>query len=198
MTTDTRLRSDEGSQLADAARNVADQATQTVEARASTTMDQVATAIHEVAKAIRGAGNELRQEQPQVASVAETAANQVERVADYLESHEPRDVFETVEDAARRQPAIVIGGGIAIGLLLGRLLRSAAPIDQEPGNGSSLGRTRTSSRYGTTGYEATGSTGSYGRRSSDMGDAGSSIVAGTRVVKAGGSVDTGSTRRPTR
>src|SRR5689334_19019092 len=65
MTTDTRLRSDESSQLADAARNVAEQATQTVESRASTTMDQVATAVGEVAQAIRRAGDELRQDQPQ-------------------------------------------------------------------------------------------------------------------------------------
>jgi hypothetical protein len=195
MTTDTRLRSDEGSQLADAARNVADQATQTVEARASTTMDQVATAVEEVAQAIRRAGNELRGEQPQVASVADTAATQVERVADYLESHEPRDILDTLEETARRQPALVIGGGIAIGLVLGRLLRSAAPIDQPSGNGSTYGRTRASTRYTSPTF---GSTGYSGGRSSDMGDAGSSIIASTTVVDAGSAVDTGSTRRSTR
>jgi ElaB/YqjD/DUF883 family membrane-anchored ribosome-binding protein len=197
MTTDTRLRSDEGSQLADAARNVADQATQTVEARASTTMDQVATAVEEVAQAIRRASNELRQEQPQVASVAETAATQVERFADYLESHEPRDVFDAVEDAARRQPALVIGGGIAIGLLLGRLLRSAAPIDQPSGNGSTYGRTRTTMRSMSPSFDR-GSTGYRTGRSSDNGDAGSSIVAGTSVVEPGSTVESGTSRRSTR
>lgn len=197
MTTDTRLRSEDGSgsQLADAARNVADQATQTVEARASTTMDQVATAVEEVAQAIRRAGSELRQDQPQVASAADTAATQVERFAQYLESHEPRDVVDTLEDAARRQPALVIGGGIALGLVLGRLLRSAAPIDQQSTNGSTLGRSRTSTRSMSptprnAGYD--------GGRSSDIGDAGSSIVASTTVVEAGSTVDTGSTRRSTR
>lgn len=197
MTTDTRLRSDEGSQLADAARNVADQATQTVEARASTTMDQVATAVEEVAQAIRRAGNELRQEQPQVASVADTAATQVERFGQYLESHEPREVFETVEGVARRQPALVIGGGIAIGLVLGRLLRSAAPIDQPSGNGSTYGRTRTSTRYMSPTYGSS-TTGYPTGRSSDIGDAGSSIVAGTSVVEPGGTVESGTSRRSTR
>lgn len=194
MTTDTRLRSDESSQLADAARNVADQATQTVEARASNTMDQVATAVEEVAQAIRRAGSELRQDQPQVASVADTAATQVERFAQYLESHEPRDVFDTVEEAARRQPALVIGGGIAIGLVLGRLLRSAAPIDQPSGDGSTYGRTRTSTRYVSPSYSG-GSTGYTGRSATDNGDAGSSIVASTTVVKAGSTTETGTTSR---
>ena len=200
MTTDMRLRSDESSQLADAARNVADQATQTVEARASSTMDQVATAVGEVAQAIRRAGNELRGEQPQVASVADTAATQVERVADYLETHEPRDILDTVEDAARRQPALVIGGGIAIGLLLGRLLRSAAPIDQGSGNGSTLGRTRASTRYSSSRFASPtyGSAGYSGSRPSDMGDPASSIMAGTTVVEPGSTAETGSARRPTR
>jgi hypothetical protein len=89
----------------------------------------------------------------------------------------------------------VIGGGIAIGLLLGRLLRSAAPIDQPPGNGSTYGRTRTSTRSMTP---TTRSTGYNGGRPSDVGDAGTSIVASTTVVEAGSAVDTGSTRRSTR
>ena len=196
MTTNDRLRSNESSPLADAARSVVDQAGQTVEAQASTTMTQLATAIEDVAGAIRRAGAELRQEQPQVASFTDTAADQVERVADYLERHEPRDILDTIEDAARRQPALVIGGGIAIGLLLGRLLRSAAPIDQESRYGSTLGRSRTTSRYASAPWAVPNS--GYGAPSSDMGDPGSSVVASTRVVKAGSAVDTGSARRPAR
>ena len=74
MTSQTRLRSDESSPLADAARNVADQAGQAVEAQASTAMDQIAHTVEQVAQAVRRAGEELRQDQPQIASIAPTSS----------------------------------------------------------------------------------------------------------------------------
>jgi len=187
MTTESRLRSDEeGSRLADAARNVADQAGQTVEAQASTTMDQVATTIEEVARAIRRAGEELRQDQPQIASVADTAASQVERAAAYLESHEPRELFESIQESARRQPALVIGAGIAVGLVLGRLLRTTMPVDD--------GRTYRAGTPSYGGRYAITSAANGGGGSTGISDPSASIVASTRVVKAGGRVDIGASR----
>ena len=189
MTTDSRLVSDqESSRLTDAARNVADQAGQTVEAQASTTMDQIATTIEEVARVIRRAGEELRQDQPQIASVADTAAGQVERAAMYLESHEPREVFDTIQESARRQPALVIGAGIAVGLLLGRVLRTTMPVDD-----------RERARYRVVGTPSYGggqikSARNGGRQSTDISDPNASVIASTRVVNPGGSVDTGSSR----
>ena len=191
MTTDSRLLSDpEGSRLADAARNVADQAGQTVEAQASTTMDQIATTVEEMARAIRRAGEEIRPNQPPVASVADTAAAHVERAATYLESHEPRELLETIQENARRQPALVIGAGIAFGLVLGRLLRTTMPID-EP-NGRRDHRSGATASYG--GRYAMTSAGNGGDRPADTGDRGAAIVASTRVVRTGGTVDTGSSR----
>jgi hypothetical protein len=189
MTTESRLVSDqEDSRLAEAARNVADQAGQTVEARASTTMDQIGTTIEEVARAIRRAGEELRQDQPQIALVADTAAGQVERAATYLESHEPRELFDSIQESARRQPALVIGAGIAIGLVLGRLLRTTMPIDDPAGRPYRAGGTPNySGRYAM-------SPGNGGRRSTDVSDPSASVIASTRVVEAGGTVDTGSSR----
>ena len=196
MTSQTRLRSDESSRLADAARNVADQAGQTVEAHASTAMDQIAHTVEQVAQAVRRAGDEIRHDQPQIASIADSAATQVDHLADYLEEHEPREMLDSLEDAARRQPAVVIGAGIAIGLVLGRLLRSTMPT-----NGTSYRSSRyrgtypsASSRYGYTGSGMT--SGSNGGRFSDTGDSGASIVASTRAVPAGGTVDSGSTAQP--
>jgi ElaB/YqjD/DUF883 family membrane-anchored ribosome-binding protein len=197
MTNQTRLRSDEGSRLADAASNVADKAGQTVEAQASTAMDQIAHTVEQVAQAVRRAGDEIRQDQPQIASIADTAATQVDHLANYLEGHEPREMLDSLEEAARRQPAVVIGAGIAIGLVLGRLLRSTMPMN---GSGSSQGspRYRGSSSYGMSsgyGYADSGmSRDNGGSGFSDIGDTGSSIVASTRSVPAGGTVDTGSSR----
>lgn len=215
MTTQTGLRSDEGARLTDAARNVAQQAEQTVGAKASTTMDQVSTAVDSVAKAIRRAGEELRQEQPQIASFADTAASQVDRVSQYLQEHEPREVLDTLEDTARRQPALLIAGGIALGLVIGRALRAAAPTGESYGGSGSGGyRTRRfSSDHGSAGmrggrpyddpsigYARTGtSTGNGGGgAASDVGDAGASIVAGTRVVRRGSEADTATSRGSSR
>lgn len=197
MTTNTEPRSADSGRLADAARNVAEQAEQTAEAKASTAMEQVGSAIGGVAHAIRRAGEDLRQEQPQLASVADTAAVQVDRMAEYLEQHEPREVFEAVQDAARRQPALLIGGGIALGLVVGRLLRSAVPGDAEFG-GSALARGRGAPHS----YESrlqTGVTGNGGSGgTSDYGVAGPSIIASTRPVKPGSRTETGSAGNPSR
>jgi ElaB/YqjD/DUF883 family membrane-anchored ribosome-binding protein len=191
MTTQTGLRPEEGSRLADAASNVAEKAGQTVEAQASTAMDQIAMTVEQVAQAVRRAGDELRQEQPQIASIADTAATQVDHLANYLEGHEPREILDSLEEAARRQPAVVIGAGIAIGLVLGRLLRTTMPM-----NSSGSSRYRGGSSYATSsgyGYAGSGtSQANGGSRFSDIGDTGSSVVASTRAVPTGGAVDTGS------
>lgn len=196
MTTSTDTRSDT-SRLGDAARNVAEQAEQTVEAKASTAMEQVSGAIGGVAHAIRRAGEDLRQEQPQLASAADTAAVQVDRVAEYLEQHEPREVFDAVQDVARRQPALLIGGGIAFGLVLGRLLRSAVPGDADQG-GSASGRTRRAP-YAYDSRLQSGMAGNGGSgRPSDLGVAGPSIIASTRPVEPGSRTETGTAGEPSR
>jgi hypothetical protein len=196
MTTSTDTQSDSG-RLSDAARNVAEQAEQTVEAKASTAMEQVSGAIGGVAHAIRRAGEDLRQEQPQLASAADTAAVQVDRVAEYLEQHEPREVFDAVQDVARRQPALLIGGGIAFGLVLGRLLRSAVPTDA--GHGSSASGRARRAPYAYDSRLQTGMTGnSESSRTSDLGVAGPSIIASTRSVEPGSRTETGTAGNPTR
>jgi hypothetical protein len=88
-------------------------------------MEQTSERLDQVAHAVREAGNELRGQQPQLASVAETAAERVEDVSRYLRQHDLRDVIQEAESWAHRQPAIVIAGGLALGIALGRVLRTA-------------------------------------------------------------------------
>jgi ElaB/YqjD/DUF883 family membrane-anchored ribosome-binding protein len=113
--------------LQKAAGNLADQAGRTAEAKASTAMDQLGQALEQVAQAAREAGDSLRSERPELANVADTAADKVTEASQYLREHDAREVVATAEDAARRQPALIIAGGFALGLLAGRLLRSATP-----------------------------------------------------------------------
>jgi hypothetical protein len=123
-----------GERLTDAASSVAAQAGQTAEIKASGAMQQVSGTLQEIASALRTGTQDLRGQQPQIYGVADTAAQQVERAADYLQSHEPREVLDEVQSIARRQPALLIGGGLALGLVVGRLLRTASSA---PGYGGS-------------------------------------------------------------
>ena len=98
--------------LADAAGDIAEQATGVAEQRASSTMTQVGDTIEQVARAVRNTGEQLRSDQPQLAGLADTAAEQAEHAAQFLRQHDARDVLDEVQDVARRQPAVVIGSGL--------------------------------------------------------------------------------------
>jgi hypothetical protein len=151
-----------GDRFQQAASNIADQAGRAAEAQASSTMTKAGDTIQQVADAVRQAGQNMRDQQPQMADIADTAAQRVEDVSRYLREHDAREVMDTLQREARRQPAVVIGGGLAIGLLLGRFLRSGSSNEYQ----GSMNRFATGGGdayrvgYGT-GY-GSGATGSYG------------------------------------
>ena len=134
MTTHTEDKTDTTTggprRLADAAGDVAEQATSVAEQRASSTMTQVGDTIEQVARAVRSTAEELRNDQPQIAKIADTAAERAEGAAQFLRQHGARDVLDEAQDFARRQPAVVVGAGLALGLLVGRAIKSAGPSGQ--------------------------------------------------------------------
>jgi hypothetical protein len=140
--------------IQEAASGLIDQAGSTAEAHASRTMTQAGDTLHQVAQAIKEAGNGIRPDQAQLADFADTAAEQVERSASYLREHDATQVLNAATDFARRQPAVVVGGGLLIGVVVGRFLRTAseaATSDFQRGAMSSY------DRYGTSisrNYEA--------------------------------------------
>jgi ElaB/YqjD/DUF883 family membrane-anchored ribosome-binding protein len=155
----------QGEQLQEAASGLIDQAARTAEAQASTTMTKVGDTLDTVAAAIRDASVGMRETQPQIAGLADTAALRVEDAAAYLREHGPNDAIQNAQRIARQQPALVIGGGLALGLVLGRLLRSgAAAVQPSSGTAGTYGQSRygpgayDTAGYGTTGYRDT----SYG------------------------------------
>jgi ElaB/YqjD/DUF883 family membrane-anchored ribosome-binding protein len=152
--------------LADAAGDIAQQATSVAEQRASSTMTQIGETLEQVAHAVHGASDNLRSEQPQLAGFGDTAADQVDRAAQFLREHDAREVIEGAQDFARRQPAVVIGAGLAVGLLVGRALKSANGTSRAAYRGT--GQWTRDTRYGAAGSYAGGSYGdtSYGTSSS--------------------------------
>jgi ElaB/YqjD/DUF883 family membrane-anchored ribosome-binding protein len=173
-TEETTSTSEGGPQrLAEAAGDIAEQATGVAEQHASSTMTQLGDTIEQVARAVRNSAEQLRDDQPQLAKLADTAADRAESAAQFLRQHEARDVLDEVQDFARRQPAVVVGAGLALGLLVGRGVKSAGPSAQR---GSYGGRRYSDDDRGDYGY-ASASTGSGSKSptdaATDLGDAGS-------------------------
>lgn len=60
----------------------------------------------------------------------ERAANRVEQLADYVQNTSPGEMTDRVEQFARREPALFLGGAFAVGFLGARFLKSSRR-DQE-------------------------------------------------------------------
>jgi hypothetical protein len=178
-----------GQQLQGAATGLIDQATRTAEAQASTTMTRAGDTLQTFANAIRDASSGMREEQPDVAGLVGTAADRVEEAAMYLRDHGAREALDNAQRLARTQPALVVGGALVAGVVLGRLLRSGASAVQADQRSMPMHGARTTGfigadadarmpGYGSPGYGARGygSTGSAGYAGSAYGaDAESSM-----------------------
>jgi len=111
--------------LKDAATGVADEAGRTLETTAARSMSQVGDVLHQVAAAVRQSSESLQADQPQVGRFISTAADKLDEAATFVSDREPTELVGEAQQVARRQPALVIGGGLIAGLLIGRALRSA-------------------------------------------------------------------------
>jgi hypothetical protein len=167
--------------IARTASQLADEAGRTAEQQASRGMDRAAETLDQVVQAVRQATDQLREQQPQVASFADMAVQQVEKSSQYLRQHEPREIVSGIESWARRQPALALGGSLALGLLAGRFLRSSTP----PGGSSGGARFADGYGYGSSGYgDGSRYGGGYGGDASGYG-------AGTGTLGAAGLGATG-------
>jgi hypothetical protein len=91
---------------------------------------QAADQVGGLASALHSAGEHLRGEQQErIAGLADSFADQVDQVANYLRDVDLQRVARDVEDLARRQPALVFGAAFAIGLLGARFLKSSEQRD---------------------------------------------------------------------
>jgi hypothetical protein len=86
--------------------------------------DKAAEKIGSVAGALRAAGEPLAEIGP-LPDLAGRAADQIESIAEYVQSRTVGDIAREVERFARREPAIFLGAAFGIGLLAGRFLKSS-------------------------------------------------------------------------
>lgn len=86
-----------------------------------------ADAVHGWASALRTTARQLEeQEQGMSGRYAEWAADGIDRISRSLREQDLDALVHQVEDFARRQPALFLGGAVALGFLASRFLKSSA------------------------------------------------------------------------
>lgn len=114
----------------DKIQELASQARQTaneqVESRFSSGKTRATQTLGSVAQTLHSSSQQLRdQQQEGIGKYADQAANKIEEISHYLENASLNDVATRVEDFARREPALFIGGAVALGFLGARFLKSS-------------------------------------------------------------------------
>ena len=114
-------------QAKDTVSGLVDQATEQTKPRLEGQKERAADGLGSTAHALRKTSRELRdqEEAAPIADYAEKAAARVERMADYLREREIGELIGEVEDFARRQPVLFVGGAFTLGLLAARFLKSS-------------------------------------------------------------------------
>ncbi|MDQ6882812.1 MAG: hypothetical protein M3077_01050 [Candidatus Dormibacteraeota bacterium] len=115
-----------GEKAGEAIEKVSEQAKQS----AATQKDRLVGGLGATANAIRQTGQNVRQQQPTVAEYAEKAAQRVDSVTEYLRQRDVDDVIGDVQDYARRNKAIFIGGTMLLGFMAARLVKTAGRRQQ--------------------------------------------------------------------
>jgi hypothetical protein len=143
-------------QVKQSASQVTDQAKQAATSQLALRKDQTAKGLNVVSSSVRQMGDNLRQNDQTsgYAQYVDQAADQIDRFSSYLQNHEPRQIMSEAEDWARRNPALVLGGAFALGLLASRFLKSGMGGQSQSSFG---GRSAQYGRYGQySGYQYSG------------------------------------------
>lgn len=117
----SEIASEAKEQVTRTATRVGEQAKNTIDAR----MSDVAHDLGSVADAVRHTSQEVSGGNETVARYGTKIAEQIEGVSSYLDERSLDDVLNDVQDFARRQPAVFLGGAFMLGLMVGRFLRSS-------------------------------------------------------------------------
>lgn len=128
--TDSGAR-DKAQEVAGQAQEKVQQAAGEAKSRVRDQVDQRSTEagqrVHATAGDIRTVGDELRRQgKDQPAKLADQMAERAERVGGYLERSDGDTILRDAEDFGRRQPWVVMLGGLAVGFAASRVLKASS------------------------------------------------------------------------
>ena len=103
---------------------VAQQASSLARDQISEGLGHAADGVEHVANLADKAGQNLRQhDQDALAQYASRAADQLEQFATHLRETPPEQLLAETEQTLKRQPALVLAGSVALGLLAARVFK---------------------------------------------------------------------------
>lgn len=87
--------------------------------RATDRFESVSSALRDTSDNLRG------QHEESVAGIFESAAEQVDRLSRYVRDRSVGELIDEIEDVARREPALFLGGAALLGIVGARFLKSS-------------------------------------------------------------------------
>jgi hypothetical protein len=114
-----------GQEAGETAGRLAERATNVGFQQADQAREQAAEGLNQLADSVRRVSGEMESEQPAIATLTSTAAEQTERIAGFLRETDARQLVHTVEDIARRQPLLFVGGAFLLGVAASRFIKAA-------------------------------------------------------------------------
>jgi hypothetical protein len=145
-------------EMKEGAREVAEDVKAQVRSSAATQKDAAAEQMDGWAHALKSASDDLQgRGQDSVATWVRQAADGLERASGTVRERGVDDLLGTVEDFARRQPVAFLGGAVAAGFGLARLMKSSADRRRSATTGSRMGATGSSTGATGSSMGATGS-----------------------------------------
>jgi len=118
-------------QAKEKAQEAAGQAKQKAGSQLRSQVDQRSTEagqrVSGIASDVRSVSEQLREQgKDQPAKLADQAADRAEQLGGYLKENDAERILGDLEDFGRRQPWVVVGGGIALGLVASRFLKASS------------------------------------------------------------------------
>lgn len=165
-----------GQEATETAGHLAERATDIGIKTADRGREQAASGIDKVAQTIRRVSADMEMDQPAIANAAQTAADQADRVAQYLRETDARQMIGNVEEMARRQPLIFLGGAFLLGVAASRFIKAAGGL-----SGQGQGQTQSKGGQSRTAWGGQDQRSSYGAGSMSDYRTDADEVAGTRV-----------------
>ncbi len=109
------------------AAEVAGQGREKAKGQIATQKERASGELQGIARALQSTGEQLReQNQDSVGRYADQAAEQVERLSNFLDEKDSEQLLNEVEDFARQSPAVFLGGAFLAGVAAARFLKSSA------------------------------------------------------------------------
>lgn len=115
-----------GAQMKDTATRMAEEARQRGKGFLEEQKGTAADSLERFASILHETGERLEDDQPTFSQFFHSGADSLDRFAGILRERDTESMFNEFQDFARRQPGLLLGGAVAAGFFLSRMLKSSS------------------------------------------------------------------------